>query len=117
MEFRPAIKIAILTLYIFIERCRGVGNNDSIINGSYTGDGFVFCDDLMNKDKFQTIVKEIKYEELFNPNQNFSCQYYTEDEFIIKNRNGDKYFQTILFFIKFHRKKLGGGGGRKNICT
>ena len=38
----------------------------------------------MNNDKFQTIVKENKYEELFNPNQNFSCQYYTEDEFVIK---------------------------------
>ena len=40
--------------------------------------------DLMNNDKFQTIVKENKYEELFNPNQNFSCQYYTEDESVIK---------------------------------
>ena len=109
----------------------------------------------MNNDRFQTIVKENKYEELFNPNQNISWQYYTEDQYIIKNRNGDdflnifslnirslpknggellkfqgslktdfhviilmeigswlltvveKYFQTILFFIKFPRKIIG----------
>ena len=54
----------------------------------------------MNNDKFQTIVKENKYEELFNPNQNFSCQYYTEDEFIIKNRNGDDLLNIFSLNIR-----------------
>ena len=54
----------------------------------------------MNNDKFQTIVKENKYEELFNPNQNFSCQYYTEDEFIIKNRNGDDFLNIFSLNIR-----------------
>ena len=54
----------------------------------------------MNNDKFQTIVKENKYKELFNPNQNFSCQYYTEDEFIIKNRNGDDFLNIFSLNIR-----------------
>ena len=53
----------------------------------------------MNNDKFQTIVKENKYGELFNPNQNFSCQYYTEDEFIIKNRNCDDFLNIFSLNI------------------
>ena len=56
--------------------------------------------DLMNNDKFQTIVKGNKYEELFNQNQNFSCQYYTEDEFIIKNRNDDDFLNIFLLNIR-----------------
>ena len=58
----------------------------------------------MNNDKFQTIVMENKYEMVFNPNQNFSCQKYTEDEFIIKNRNGDD-FLYIFFLIKYQNQK------------
>ena len=54
----------------------------------------------MNNDKSQTIVKGNKYEELFNPNQNFSCQYYTEDEFIIKNRNGDDFLNIFSLNIR-----------------
>ena len=54
----------------------------------------------MNNDKFQTIVKGNKYEELFNPNQNFSCQYYTEDEFIIKNRKGDDFLNIFSLNIR-----------------
>ena len=53
----------------------------------------------MNNDKFLTIVKGNKYEELFNPNKNFSCQYYTEDEFIIKNRNGDDFLNIFSLNI------------------
>ena len=50
---------------------------------------------LMNNDDFQTIIKENKYEQLFNPNQNYSCQYYDENEFIIKNRNGDSFLNVF----------------------
>ena len=56
--------------------------------------------DLVNNDKFQTIVKENKYKELFNPNQNYSCQYYTEDDFIIKNRNGDDFLNIFSLNIR-----------------
>ena len=36
----------------------------------------------MNND-FHTIIKETKYEQLFNPNQNYLSRYYDENEFII----------------------------------
>ena len=39
---------------------------------------------LMNKENVQTIITENKHKQLFNPNQNYSCQYYDEGEFIIK---------------------------------
>ena len=61
----------------------------------------------MNNDKFQTIVKGNKYEELYNPNQNFSCQYYTEDEFIIKNRNGDDFLNICSLNIRSVHKHGG----------
>ena len=51
---------------------------------------------LMNNDDFQTIIKENKYEQLFNPNQNYSCQYYDENEFIIK------IAMAIAFSMCFH---------------
>ena len=54
----------------------------------------------MNNDKFQTIVNGNKNEELFNPNQKFSCQYNTEDEFIIKNRNGDDFLNIFSLNIR-----------------
>ena len=54
----------------------------------------------MNNDDFQTIIKENKYEQLFNPNQNYSCQYYDENEFIIKNRNGDSFLNVFSLNIR-----------------
>ena len=39
-ELGAAIEIAILMLYIFIERCGGAEVNGSIINSSCTCDGF-----------------------------------------------------------------------------
>ena len=60
----------------------------------------------MNNDKFQTIVKENKYEELFKPNQIFSCQYYTEDEFIIKNRNGDDFLNIFSLNMRSLPKRI-----------
>ena len=55
---------------------------------------------LMNNENFQTIITENKYEQLFNPNQNFSCQYYDECEFIIKNRNGDDFLNVFSLNIR-----------------
>ena len=54
----------------------------------------------MKNDDFQTSIKENKYEQLFNPNQNYSCQYYNENEFIIKNRNGDNFLNVFLLNIR-----------------
>ena len=55
---------------------------------------------LMNNENFQTIIKENRYEQLFNPNQNYSCQYYDEGEFIIKNRNGDDFLNVFSLNIR-----------------
>ena len=54
----------------------------------------------MNNENFQTIITENKYEQLFNPNQNYSCQYYDEGEFIIKNRNGDDFLNVFSLNIR-----------------
>ena len=55
---------------------------------------------LMNNVHFQTIITEHKYEQLFNPNQNYSWQYYDEGEFIIKNRNGDDFLNVFSLNIR-----------------
>ena len=54
----------------------------------------------MNNDDFQTLIKDNKYEQLFNPNQNYSCLYYDEDEFIIKNRTGDNFLNVFSLNIR-----------------
>ena len=55
---------------------------------------------LMNNENFQTIITENKYEQLFNPNQNYSCQYYDEGELIIKTRNGDDFLNVLSLDIR-----------------
>ena len=55
---------------------------------------------LMNNENFQTIITENKYGQLFNPNQNYSCQYYDEGEFIIKNWNGDDFLNVFSLNIR-----------------
>ena len=52
---------------------------------------------LMNNENFQTIITENEYEQLLNPNRNYSSQYYDEGEFIIKNRNGDDFLKRVFF--------------------
>ena len=56
--------------------------------------------DLMNNENFQTIITENKYEQLFDPNQNYSCQYYDESELIIKNRNCDDFLNVLSLDIR-----------------
>ena len=62
---------------------------------------------LMNNENFQTILTENKYEQLFNPSKNYSCQYYDEGEFSIKNRNGDDFLNVFSLNI---RSLLKNGG-------
>ena len=57
-------------------------------------------------------MKENKYEQLFNPNQNFSCQYYDENDFIIKNCNGDSFLNVFSLNI---RSLLKNGGELLNF--
>ena len=54
----------------------------------------------MNNDDFQTIIKQNNYDQLFNQNQNYSCQYYDEDEFDIKNRKGDDFLNVFSLNIR-----------------
>ena len=54
----------------------------------------------MNNDDFQTIIKQNNYDQLFNPNQNYSCQYYDEDEFNIINRKGDDFLNVFSLNIR-----------------
>ena len=61
----------------------------------------------MNNENFQTIITENKYEQPFNPNQNYSCQYYDEGEFIIKNRNGDDFLNVFSLNIRSLSKNGG----------
>ena len=55
---------------------------------------------LMNNDDFHTIIKQNNYDQLFNPNQNYSCQYYDEDEFNIKNCKGDDFLNVFSLNIR-----------------
>ena len=61
----------------------------------------------MNNKNFQTIIAENKYEQVFNPNQNYSCQYYDEGEFIINTRNDDNFLNVFSLNIRSHPKKWG----------
>ena len=61
----------------------------------------------MNNENFQTIIAENKYEQVFNPNQNYSCQYYDEGEFIINKRNDDNFLNVFSLNIRSHPKNGG----------
>ena len=43
----------------------------------------------MDNDEFEAYLKENKFEQLFNPFDSITCQYYDENEFISANRNGE----------------------------
>ena len=55
----------------------------------------------MDNDEFKAYLKANKFEQLFNPFDSITCQYYDENEFISTNRNGDVFliFSPWIFVI------------------
>ena len=55
---------------------------------------------LLDNDKFQSFLKDDMYEEIFNAAESISCQYYGEEQFISKNRNGDEFLNIFTLNIR-----------------
>ena len=77
-------------------------------------------ENLINNEKFECLLKENKYEQIFSPSNMTLCQHYDEDEFIKKNRKSDvclnifalnirslpKHGCELLYFLKDFNTKL-----------
>ena len=62
---------------------------------------------LLDNDKFQSFLNDNMYEEIFNVAASIPCQYYDEEQFISKNRNGDEF----LNIFTLNKKSLPKHGG------
>ena len=54
----------------------------------------------LDNEEFNTYLKENKFDQLFNPFDQISCQCFEEDEFIGKNRNGDEFLNIFSMNIR-----------------
>ena len=54
----------------------------------------------MDNDEFKAYLQENKFEQLFNPFDSITCQYYDENEFISANRNGDVFLNIFSMNIR-----------------
>ena len=57
-------------------------------------------ENLINNEKFECLLKENKYEQIFSPSNMTPCQYYDEDEFIKKNRKSDECLNIFALNIR-----------------
>ena len=55
---------------------------------------------LINNEKFEWLLKENKYEQIFSPSNMTQCQYFDEDEFIKKNRKSDECLNILALNIR-----------------
>ena len=55
---------------------------------------------IMDNDEFKAYLQENKFEQLFNPFDSITCQYYDENEFISANRNGDVFLNIFSVNIR-----------------
>ena len=55
---------------------------------------------LINNEKFETFLKENKYEQIFNPSSMIPCQYFDGEEFIKKNRTDDECLNIFSLNIR-----------------
>ena len=55
---------------------------------------------LLDNDEFQSFLKDDMYEEIFYAAKSISCQYYGEEQFISKNRNGDEFLNIFTLNIR-----------------
>ena len=62
---------------------------------------------IMNNDELKAYLKENEFEELFNPSDSITCQYYDENEFISSNRNGDVFYNIFSMNIRIFPKHGG----------
>ena len=54
----------------------------------------------MDNDEFKAYLQENKFEQLFNPFDSITCQYYDENEFISANKNGDVFLNMFSMNIR-----------------
>ena len=52
-------------------------------------------DNLINNEKFECLLKDNKYEQIFSPSNMTPCQYFDEDGFIKKNRKSDECLNIL----------------------
>ena len=55
---------------------------------------------LINNEKFECLLKDNKYEQIFSPSNMTPCQYFDEDEFIKKNRKSDECLNIFALNIR-----------------
>ena len=55
---------------------------------------------IMDNDEFKAYLKENKFEQLFNPFDCITYQYYDENKFISANRNGDVFLNILSMNIR-----------------
>ena len=55
---------------------------------------------IMDNDEFKAYLKKNKFEQLFNPMDSITYQYYEENKFISANRNG--YVFLNIFSMNIH---------------
>ena len=53
----------------------------------------------MDNERIENLLRDNKYEHIFNPGIMLPCQYFDEDEFIEKNRNDDECLN--VFFSQY----------------
>ena len=57
-------------------------------------------ENLINNEKFECLLKENKYEQIFSPSNMTPCQYFDEEEFIKKNRKSDECLNIFALNIR-----------------